>query len=295
MNAAAFKAWCMVKPGSVRTYKRRPLILGILNITPDSFSDGGQFLHPEHALRHALEMIAAGADLIDIGGESTRPGSPPVTEQEELDRVLPVIERLRAHSDIGISIDTTKATVMQAAVSAGATMINDINALRTSGALAMAALLEVPVCLMHMQGTPQTMQVNPSYSQDIIDAIQLFFEERINACLQAGILREHLILDPGFGFGKTVAHNLQIIQRLCAFQSHELPILIGVSRKSTLGQVLNKAVSERLAGGIATEVFAALHGATIIRTHDVNATWQACTMLDAILRVPLFNEKDQRG
>ena len=261
----------------------KPLVMGILNVTPDSFSDAGNYLDPEAACRRAQAMIDQGVDIIDIGGESSRPGATPVSCENELDRVIPVIERIRSVSDVCLSIDTCKAAVMEAAVIAGASLINDINALQGEGALSAVARMTVPVCLMHMQGSPGTMQNNPRYSQDIIVEINQFFHERIEACEQAGIQRERLILDPGFGFGKSVQHNLLILKRLNEFQEHARPILLGVSRKSTLGAVLNKRALERMPGGLATAVYAVLHGVSIIRTHDVDETTQALQMIDAIV------------
>lgn len=265
------------------TYLRKPLVMGILNVTPDSFSDGARYLEPKQAFLHAQRMLEQGADIIDIGGESTKPGAEEVSFEEELKRVIPVIERLRAISDICISIDTCKAEVMQAAINAGASFINDITALTRDGSLDVAARLNVPVCLMHMQGTPKSMQNNPHYANDIIDEINLFFQQRIEVCLSAGLLRERLILDPGFGFGKTVQHNLSMVKRLTEFQQHGLPIMLGVSRKSTIGAVLQKSEVERLSGGLAATVFAALQGVSIIRTHDVDETNQALQMVHAIV------------
>ncbi len=276
VNSEQFIAW-----RQTRTMK--PLIMGVLNVTPDSFSDAGQFLDPSKALQRALDMIEQGADIIDIGGESSRPGAAPISCNAELARVIPVIEHIRASLDICLSIDTCKADVMEAAVAAGASMINDINALRGDGVLAVVARLDVPVCLMHMQGAPDTMQNNPYYSDDIVDEINQFFHLRIEACTRAGIARERLILDPGFGFGKSVQHNLRLVNRLVEFQQHRLPVLLGVSRKSTLGAVLQKNVHARLLGGLAVAVFAAQNGASIIRTHDVDETNQALQMLNAVV------------
>lgn len=276
MNSEQFKAW---RQRSIR----KPLIMGVLNVTPDSFSDAGQFLDPNAAVQQAFSMIEHGADIIDIGGESSKPGATAVSIEDELQRVIPVIEHIRSMHDICISIDTCKAEVMEAAVGVGASMINDINALRGAGALQVAARLDVPICLMHMQGTPETMQNNPQYAMDIIDEINQFFRQRIDACDQSGIARERLILDPGFGFGKSVQHNLRLLKRIAEFQQHGLPVLLGVSRKSTLGAILQKQVRERLSGGLAVAVFAALHGISIIRTHDVDETQQAFHMLDAIV------------
>lgn len=262
----------------------KPLIMGVLNVTPDSFADGGRYIDPDAALQQALRMFCAGVDLIDLGGESSQPGARAVSIQEQLDRVLPVIEKIRQESDICLSIDTTKAAVMRAAVGAGADMINDIKALSEEGALAAAAELNVPVCLMHMNGIPETMQENPYYSKDVVDEINDFFVDRIERCIQAGIAPRHLILDPGFGFGKSVQHNLWLTKHIQRFQRHGLPLLLGASRKSTLGAVLNKAVEQRLIGSIAVAVFAGLQGVAIIRTHDVDETNQALSMIDAIVQ-----------
>ncbi|KTC87977.1 7,8-dihydropteroate synthase [Legionella drozanskii LLAP-1] len=256
--------------------------MGVLNVTPDSFSDGGQYFQPESALERALAMIAQGADLIDIGGESTRPGSQAISCNEELSRVIPVIKQLRKESDICISIDTKKAQVMHEAVYAGASIINDISGFQSDESLAMAVELDVPLCLMHMQGAPQDMQTNPQYTQDVVDEINSFFQQRIETCLAAGIKRKNIILDPGFGFGKTSQHNMRIINQLTKFQRHNLPVMIGVSRKSTLGVILNTPVDKRLAGGLAVAVYSALNGVAMIRTHDIAETNQALTMVQAI-------------
>ncbi len=289
MNSDELKRWCDSQgsflPLSHLTscYLRKSLVMGVLNITPDSFSDGGQFLDVEAAFDRAQMMIEQGADIIDIGGESSKPGAVPVDCVDEIARVVPVIRRIRCQSDICISIDTCKAGVMLAAIDAGASMINDIYALKGKRALQVAASLNVPVCLMHMRGTPQTMQNNPQYEINVVYEINAFFQERIKACEQAGIAREQLILDPGFGFGKSVQHNLTLLQRLKSFQCHGLPILLGVSRKSTLGAVLHKDIHERMPGGLAVAAFAVLNGVTIIRTHDVGETNQALQMLEAIV------------
>lgn len=284
MNSAQFSAWCQTTMPSSQNYLRKPLIMGIINTTPDSFSDGGRFLNPEHAYQQALIMIEHGADIIDIGGESTRPGAAEISCDEELDRVIPVIERIHATNDIAISIDTQKARVMESAVEAGACFINDINALQSTDALSTAARLKVPVCLMHKKGAPYSMQVNPEYTHNVVSEINGFFNQRIHACEEAGILREHIILDPGIGFGKSVEHNLLTLNQLSAFKTHGLPILLGVSRKSTIGVIINKPVLERLSAGLAVAVFAALQGVTIIRTHDVAESKQALDMLDAIMK-----------
>lgn len=257
--------------------------MGVLNATPDSFSDGGYYTDIHRAHDRAMAMILSGADIIDVGGESTKPGAISVSCAEELARVIPLVERIRAESDICISIDTSKAEVMQAAITAGASWVNDITALADDGAMAVVSRLNIPVCLMHMQGSPPSMQDNPHYPVDVIDELNSFFHQRIEACLKAGLHREHLILDPGFGFGKSVQHNLRLVKCLSTFQQHGLPLLLGISRKSTIGAVLQKTVFERLSGSIAVTVFAALQGVSIIRTHDVDETNQALQMLHAIV------------
>lgn len=259
-----------------------PGVMGILNVTPDSFFDGGAYVAPSKAYDRAMVMIDEGAAIIDIGGESSRPGALPVSTQQELDRVIPVIERVRATHAVCLSIDTSKASVMSAAVQAGASMINDVCALREEGALAMAARLQVPVCLMHMQGKPVSMQASPSYSDEMISDLHLFFNERIEACLCAGLSRDLLWLDPGFGFGKSHAHNLKMLKNVNAFQAHGLPIILGVSRKQTLRHVLGQGHSAGLIGGIALAVYAVLNGVSIIRTHDVAETVLALNMIKAL-------------
>lgn len=258
--------------------------MGIVNCTPDSFSDGGKYSKLEHAKAHAKALISEGVDILDIGGESSRPGAKPVSLQEEEDRVLPLIEYLRQISSVAISIDTTKPALMRSAVQAGAGMINDISALASEDSLQAASELEVPICLMHMQGEPASMQANPSYN-DLISDINQFFLQKIERCLQANIKRELLILDPGFGFGKTTEQNLQLMKQLPLFGSHGLPVLLGVSRKNTLGEILNKPVDQRLIGGLTLNALAVLSGVSIIRTHDVEATKQVVTMLKAVEEV----------
>lgn len=260
----------------------RPRIMGILNVTPDSFSDGGQYQQLDTALYQAEQMLQQGAAILDIGGESTRPGSEPVPLQQELDRVLPVIEAIRSRFDCVLSIDTSKAAVMSAAVQAGADMINDVYALRADGALAAAAATGVPVCLMHMLGQPKTMQQQPIY-QDVTAEVLLFMQQRIDACLAAGMQRHQLLLDPGFGFGKTLAQNYQLLQQLEQWRALQLPLLVGMSRKSMVGNLLNQPVSERLAGSLACATIAAIKGAHIIRVHDVKATADALAVVDATL------------
>ncbi|MDF1678363.1 MAG: dihydropteroate synthase [Legionellaceae bacterium] len=286
MNQAAFKAWCAApKPLiSAPDYRGMPLVMGILNVTPDSFSDGGLFLKPEAALRQAEKMITEGADVLDIGAESTRPGARPLPLNQELDRLMPVIEALVATHDIAFSVDTNKPEVMQVAVAAGAACINDVFALQKPGALAMAAALDVPVCLMHMQGTPETMQEALDATDDVVLRVQQFFKARVEACLDAGIAKERLILDPGFGFGKTVNQNLTLTRQLSELSVYDLPLLLGVSRKSTIGAVLQQTVDERLSGGLALSVFAALKGVAMLRTHDVAETKASLRIIDVMLQ-----------
>lgn len=284
MDNLQFKTWLASFHRRAESLSfQRPLLMGVLNTTPDSFSDGGNYTDPHQALRHALALIAAGADLIDVGGESTRPGAMPVSTEEELARVIPVIQLLRQETDVCISIDTSKAIVMRAAIAAGANLINDINALRQDDALLAAVELDVPVCLMHMQGTPDTMQKSPVYTTSPVDDINQFFEFQLARCCKAGLKKEQLILDPGFGFGKSVEHNLQLLNALEQFNMHQLPVLLGVSRKSTLGVVLNKPVGERLIAGIAVAVLASLRGVAMLRTHDIDETKQALLMIEAIV------------
>lgn len=257
--------------------------MGVINMTPDSFSDGGQYFRLDQVKRHANRLINEGADILDIGGESSRPGAQSISVAEELDRVIPIIEYIRNETEHCISIDTSKPGVMEAAVTAGANIINDISALRHPDALSMAFKLQVPVCLMHMLGNPATMQDSPGYINDVTEEVNLFFAQQIDRCLKAGIVRENLILDPGFGFGKTVQHNLKLVKHLGKFKQHNLPVLLGASRKSTLGVVLDKPVNERLIGGVSISVIALLQGAGIIRTHDVKETKQALIMTQAVM------------
>lgn len=259
-----------------------PSIMGVLNVTPDSFSDGGRFLARDAALARARRMLEEGADLIDIGGESTRPRSRGVSVQEELDRVLPVIEAIGAELPVTISIDTSKPEVMRAAVAAGARMINDVTALRAEGALDTVRALEgVAVCLMHMKGEPRTMQSAPAY-EDVVAEVRGFLLERVQACEAHGVERSRLVIDPGFGFGKTVAHNLRLLGRLEALVDTGLPVMVGFSRKSTLGRLLGRDVDERVSGSVATAVIAALKGAAIVRVHDVAPTRDALLVAAAV-------------
>jgi dihydropteroate synthase len=259
----------------------KPIIMGIVNVTPDSFSDGGNYNSVEDAFKQAMRLIEEGAEILDIGGESTRPGAPDVGLQEELQRVIPVIKRIREASDCVISIDTSKAAVMEAAIEAGADIINDVRALQEPGALEVAAKhSDVPVCLMHMQGQPRTMQTNPMY-ENLISEINQFFEERVLTCSKAGINQNRIILDPGFGFGKTLNHNFEMLDKFNEFSTLGLPLLAGLSRKSMFGQLLNRETSERVAASLAGALLCAQKGAHIIRVHDVKETadvigvWQA--------------------
>lgn len=252
----------------------RPRVMGILNVTPDSFSDGGRFTRVADAIDQARRMLEEGADILDVGGESTRPGAADVSLEHELERVIPVIEALRERFETTVSIDTSKPDVMRAAVSAGAGMINDVNALRADGALDAAAACGVPVCVMHMQGSPRTMQAEPRY-RDVLGEVLEFLLARAEACQRAGIPRQRILIDPGFGFGKTLAHNLRLMAGLETFTATGLPVLVGVSRKSMIGALLDREVGERLYGTIALEAIAALKGAAVIRAHDVRAAVEA--------------------
>jgi len=262
----------------------RPQVMGILNVTPDSFSDGGQFFSEDHALKQAKQMVADGAAIIDVGGESTRPGAAIVTVEEEIARVVPVIEAIEAEIDIPISIDTSKPEVMRAAVKAGAGLINDVRALTIEGALQAAVECQVPVCLMHTQGTPQTMQDDPRYD-DVVTNVVDYLLERVRVCEQAGIARNNLLLDPGFGFGKRASHNLQLMKHLHKLIAEQLPVLVGVSRKSMIGKLLNVSVEERLAASLSLATIAVWQGAKIIRSHDVRETVQAISMCDHVMQV----------
>lgn len=256
-------------------------VMGILNVTPDSFSDGGAFQGKDAALAQAHRMVSEGAAIIDVGGESTRPGAKAVGIQEELDRVIPVIETLSAELPVPVSIDTSKPDVMREAVRAGAGLINDVYALRQPGALNVAAELKVPVCLMHMQGEPRTMQDKPHYS-DVVYDVGMFLQQRLGACIQAGIAREKILFDPGFGFGKLLQHNLLLLNRLAELGGLGQPLLVGMSRKSMIGAVLDAPVEQRLHGSVAVASLAAWLGARIIRVHDVKATVDAVRMIDAV-------------
>jgi len=255
--------------------------MGVINVTPDSFSDGGRYADSVAAVTHALRMIDEGAGLIDVGGESTRPGAPSVSVETEIERVVPVIEALAARTKIPISIDTSKPAVMTAAVHAGASMINDVRALREPGAMQAAARTDAAICLMHMQGEPRTMQSDPRYS-DVVAEVRDFLRERTEACLASGIAKNRLVVDPGIGFGKRLEHNLALLAGLPAVTALGWPVLIGVSRKSMLGTLLGRAVDERVAGGVAMATAAVLAGASIVRTHDVAATVDAVKVAVAL-------------
>lgn len=265
--------------GSFRLDFSRPLVMGIVNVTPDSFSDGGRHFLSEAAIAHAHQLISEGADILDIGGESTRPGAIPVGAQEELNRVLPVLEGLR-NVAVPLSIDTFKPEVMRAALQAGASMVNDINALQQPQALAAVADSNAAVCLMHKQGQPQTMQIAPQY-RDVMHEVMDFLKERIAATESAGIEKNRIVVDPGFGFGKSLEHNLALLRNLHNFTELNVPILVGLSRKSMLGALTGRDVDDRLAGSLAAVLLATQHGAGIVRVHDVKETvdvlkvWQA--------------------
>ncbi len=280
----------MLKPGF--RIPDSPVVMGILNVTPDSFSDGGRFTTVERALQQARQMIAEGAMIIDIGGESTRPGAMGVSTDEELQRVIPIIEAIRAESEITLSIDTSKAEVMAAAVGAGANLINDVRALRDDNALATAAALNVPVCLMHMQGEPRSMQDAPRY-QDVVGDVMAFLRQRVESCLAAGMAAEQIILDPGFGFGKTLEQNLVLFKHLDRFTAMGHPLLVGVSRKSMIAGVLDVPVKARLSAGLALAGLAVWLGARIIRAHDVQQTVHAVKMCHAVRQAGEDKEKKQ--
>ena len=258
-----------------------PLVMGILNTTPDSFSDGGSYTTLSKALEQAERMISAGVSIIDIGGESTRPGAPSVSLQEELSRVIPIISAIREKHDIWISIDTSKAEVMRQAIAAGADLINDVRALQEPGALEIAAEAQVPVCIMHMKGQPRTMQHNPEYT-DVMDEVRTFLQQRISACEDSGIKRENIIIDPGFGFGKSVEHNYYLLANLDQFHSFGLPVLAGLSRKSMIYKMLDKQPAECLAGSITCALMAYQKGAQIIRVHDFDETIEALAIAKLI-------------
>jgi dihydropteroate synthase len=259
----------------------RPLVCGILNVTPDSFSDGGRFFDHDRAVAHGFDLACQGADPIDVGGESTRPGAQAPTVAEELDRVVPVVERLVRVTGVPLSVDTSRPEVMRAAVRAGASMINDVRALRVPGALAAAAELGVPVCLMHMQGEPATMQRSPRYG-DVVVEVRSFLAERLSAAQAAGVSSDVMVVDPGFGFGKTLAHNVALLHGLRELATLGARLMVGVSRKGMVGAVTGRPVEQRLAGSISTAVLAVQRGARLLRVHDVGATRDALAVLAAV-------------
>ena len=277
MPAPARPLRCAAKTLDLST----PVVMGVLNVTPDSFSDGGRFLSPAAAIEQGLRLAAEGAALIDVGGESTRPGAAPVSVAEELARVVPVVRALSERTTAVISVDTSKPQVMQAAAAAGAGLINDVRALREPGALAAARASGCAVCLMHMQGEPGTMQQAPSY-RDVLTEVQAFLGERVEACLAAGLQPDQLLIDPGFGFGKTFEHNLTLLRGLAELARADVPLAVGLSRKALLGKLTGRAAHERLYGSVALAVIAALHGARLIRAHDVAATVDALKVVAAL-------------
>lgn len=257
-----------------------PQVMGILNVTPDSFSDGGTHNTPAKALEHARKMIAEGAAIIDIGGESTRPGAAEVSPEQEVERVIPVVAAIARESDVWISVDTSKALVIREAANAGAHILNDIRSFSEPGALQAAAQSGLPVCVMHMQGEPRTMQQAPHY-QNVVREVYTYLEAQVARCVAAGIEKNHIILDPGFGFGKTLTHNYQLLDKLDLFHNLGLPVLAGMSRKSMIGQLMDIPPDERVAGSVACAVIAAMKGAQIIRVHDVKETVQAMKVVEA--------------
>lgn len=280
MEAAASTGW-KIRDGYLDTGKKT-LIMGILNLTPDSFYDGGSYRDWSAAVEHAQRMVAEGADILDIGGESSRPGSQPVSGEEELQRVIPVIRALAKKIKIPLSIDTYKSTVAEQALGEGAAIINDISALGADGDMAkVAARFQAGIVLMHMQGEPRTMQKNPSY-RDVVREIADFFRERLRSLEEQGVEALQVVLDPGIGFGKTLEHNLELIRRLDEFRALERPLLVGISRKSFLGQILDLPPAERLEGSLAAAAAAVLKGAGILRVHDVEATVRACRVVERL-------------
>lgn len=266
--------------GPFRLSLTRPLIMGIVNVTPDSFSDGGHFASVQAAIAHGLALAQSGADILDIGGESTRPGAAPVSVEAEKRRVLPVIEAL-AREGLVLSVDTRKPEVMQSALAAGATMVNDVMALRAPGAVQAVVASEAAVCLMHMQGEPQTMQQTPHYA-DVVREVGQFLRERVNVCTQAGIPPNRIVIDPGFGFGKSLAHNLALLKNLTLLTAGEVPVMVGMSRKSMLGTLTGRGVAEREFAGIAAHLLAVAQGVRLLRVHNVSAMRDALAVWNAV-------------
>ncbi len=267
--------------GGKRLDLSRPCVMGILNVTPDSFSDGGVFFSADAALEQARQMVREGAGMIDVGGESTRPGAEPVSVAEETARIVPIIRVLAAELPVPVSVDTSKPEVMRAGVAAGAGLINDVLALQAPGALEAARDVAVPVCLMHMRGEPRTMQQDPVYG-DVVAEVLSFLLQRVEACIEGGIPRSRLLIDPGFGFGKSFEHNLQLLRELERFLEPDLPLLVGISRKSMIGTLLDKPVDQRLYGSLAAAVLALQAGASIVRVHDVAPTVDALRIVEAV-------------
>ncbi|MBG7601043.1 MAG: dihydropteroate synthase [Gammaproteobacteria bacterium] len=260
-----------------------PRVMGILNVTPDSFSDGGLFIKPSDALKHAVRMVGEGAAIIDVGGESTRPGAQSVSLQQELDRVIPVIEALTSQLSVPVSIDTSKPEVMREAATAGAGMINDVCALSAEGAVETASELQLPVCLMHMQGEPRSMQQQPQYD-DVVADVSCFLQQRAQVCIDAGIPAQHILLDPGFGFGKKLSHNIKLLKNINVIIKLGYPVLAGISRKRMISQILDeRSTDQRLYGSLAAAVIAAMKGASILRVHDVRATVDAMRITTAVM------------
>jgi len=276
MRAAVFRC------GAFALDLSRPLVMGVLNVTPDSFSDGGRFADREQALSHARRMRDDGADIVDIGGESSRPGAESVAEGVELSRVLPLVEALAAEG-IPVGVDTRKPAVMQAAIAAGAAMINDIAALREPGAIEACAQGGIGVCLMHMQREPRTMQAAPAYA-DVVSEVRDFLLTRARVCIDAGIARERIAIDPGFGFGKTLAHNLALLRALGTLAATDYPVVAGLSRKASLGEITGRSVDERMPASLAAALSAVARGAAIVRVHDVRATVDALKVWSAVER-----------
>lgn len=275
----------MTHPVLAQLNNKQPLVMGILNTTPDSFSDGGQFACVDNALSHAIGMVEEGVDIVDVGGESTRPGARAVSAKDEIQRVVPVIQAIREQSDVCISIDTSKPDVMAAAVEAGASLVNDVNGLRAKGAVQVCAELDVSVCVMHMQGEPRSMQHRPTYV-DVVEEVRFFLQQRIEDCMDAGIGQEKIMIDPGFGFGKTRQHNMQLLHRLDEFTALGMPVLLGLSRKSVLGAILDAPVEQRLHGSIAAAVLGWTKGAQIFRVHDIKPTVDALKVCMAMQYPP---------
>jgi dihydropteroate synthase len=266
-----------LKAGRFELALERPLIMGVVNVTPDSFSDGGRFLDPREAIAHARRLAEEGADIIDLGGESTRPGAQPVSEQQELDRIMPVLEKI---SDLCVSVDTRRLDVMRAALAAGASMINDVEALAAPWAHQLMANSDCAVCLMHMKGEPRTMQQAPSYD-DVVGEVRDFLKEAARKAMFAGVAKERIVIDPGFGFGKTAEHNLELLRRLAELAALGFPVLAGLSRKSILAKLTGRPVGERLAGSLAMALLALQAGATILRVHDVRETRDVVAVWEA--------------